>query len=120
MGALLKKKSLRDKAAKKKAAKKKQEESMEKTTKQKKAMFASDPDNAGAEKDKEEVAIKEVAVCFKASTRGTTLKEDSAKRSRRVCHFSVSIWIRQPAFFQVGRTSGSIQSRQKQVFRSIK
>ena len=33
MGALLKKKSLRDKAAKKKAAKKKQEESMEKTTK---------------------------------------------------------------------------------------
>ncbi len=33
MGALLKKKSLRDKAAKKKAAKKKQEESVEKTTK---------------------------------------------------------------------------------------
>ncbi len=65
MGALLKKKCLRDKAAKKKAAKKKQEESVEKTTKQKKATFAPDPDNAGVEKDKEEVAIKEVAVCFK-------------------------------------------------------
>ncbi len=65
MGALLKKKSLRDKAAKKKAAKKKQEENMEKTTKQKKAKFAPDPNNAGAEKDKEEAAVKEVAVCFK-------------------------------------------------------
>jgi hypothetical protein len=65
MGALLKKKSLRNKAAKKKAAKKKQEESVEKTTKQKKATFTPDPDNAGAEKDKEEAAVKEVAVCFK-------------------------------------------------------
>ncbi len=65
MGALLKKKSLRDKAAKKKAAKKKQEESVEKTTKQKKAMFVPDPDNAGVEKDKEEAAIKEVTICFK-------------------------------------------------------
>jgi hypothetical protein len=46
MGALLKKKSLRDKAAQKKAAKKKQEENVEKTTKQKKATFAPDPDNA--------------------------------------------------------------------------
>jgi hypothetical protein len=65
MGALLKKKSLRDKAAKKKAAKKKQEESVEKTTKRKKATFAPDSDNAGVEKDKEEAAVKEVAVCFK-------------------------------------------------------
>ncbi len=44
-------------SSKKKAAKKKQEESVEKTTKQKKAMFAPDPDNAGVEKDKEEAAI---------------------------------------------------------------
>jgi hypothetical protein len=65
MGALLKKKSLRDKAAKKKAAKKKQEESAEKTTKRNIATFAPDPDNAGVEKDKEEAAIKEVAICFK-------------------------------------------------------
>jgi hypothetical protein len=65
MGASLKKKSLKDKAAKKKAAKKKQEESVEKTTKRKKTTFAPDPDNAGAEKDKEELAVKDVAVCFK-------------------------------------------------------
>ena len=66
MSTSLRKKSLRDKDAKKKAAKKKQEESVEKRTKQKKkAMFAPDPDSAGAEKDKEEVGAKEVAVCFK-------------------------------------------------------
>jgi hypothetical protein len=66
MSALLRKKSLRDKVAKKKAAKKKQEESVEKRTKQKKkAAFVPDPDNAGEEKDKEEVAVKEVAMCFK-------------------------------------------------------
>jgi hypothetical protein len=66
MSALMKKKNLRAKAAMKKADKKKQEEHMEKTTKQKKkAMFAPDPDSAGAEKDKEEVGAKEVAVCFK-------------------------------------------------------
>jgi hypothetical protein len=46
-------------------------------------------------------------------TRGTTLKEDLTKRLRRVCHFSTSILIRLPAFFQVGRTSGSIHIKTK-------
>ena len=53
----MKKKSLRDKATKKKADEKKQEESVEKTTKRKKkATFAPDLDNAGAEKDKNKAA----------------------------------------------------------------
>ena len=57
MSALLKKKSLRDKATKKKADEKKQEESVEKTTKRKKkATFVPDLDNAGAEKDKNKTA----------------------------------------------------------------
>jgi hypothetical protein len=61
MSALLKKKSLKTKAAKKKTDKKKQEDSMEKTTRRKKkATFAPEPDKAGEEKDKEEVAV-----CFK-------------------------------------------------------
>jgi hypothetical protein len=81
MGALLKKKCLRDKAAKKKAAKKKQEESMEKTTKQKKATFAPDPDNAAAEKDKEEVAVKEVAVCFKCVV-GFAIRVDKGNNAK--------------------------------------
>jgi hypothetical protein len=61
MSALFKKKSLKTKAAKKKADKKKQEDSAEKTTRRKKKpTFAPEPDKAGEEKDKEEVAI-----CFK-------------------------------------------------------
>jgi hypothetical protein len=81
MGASLKKKSLRDKAAKKKAAKKKQEESMEKTTKQKKATFAPDPDNAGVEKDKEEATVKEVAVCFKCVV-GFAIRVDKGNNAK--------------------------------------
>ncbi len=65
MSASLKKKSLKIKAAKKKADKKKQEDSAEKTTRRKKkAAFAPEPDKAGEEKDKEEVAI-----CFKCVVR---------------------------------------------------
>ena len=61
MSASLKKKSLKTKAAKKKADKKKQEGSAEKTTRRKKkATFVPEPDKAGEEKDKEEVAV-----CFK-------------------------------------------------------
>jgi hypothetical protein len=80
MGALLKKKSLRDKAAKKKAAKKKQEEIVEKITKKKKATFAPNPDNAGVEKDKEEAAVKEVAVCFKCVI-GFTIRVDKGNNA---------------------------------------
>ena len=66
ISALLRKKSLRVKTAKKKSAKKKQEERVEKSTKQKKkAAFVPNPDNAGEEKDKEEVVVKELAVCFR-------------------------------------------------------
>ncbi len=61
MSALLKKMSVKTKAAKKKAHKKKQEDSLEETTRRKKkAMFVHEPDKAGEEKDKEEVAF-----CFK-------------------------------------------------------
>ncbi len=99
MSTLLKKKSLRAKAVKKYAAKKKQEESAEKTTKLKrKVTFAPDPGSAGADKDKEEAAVKEVAVCFNCVIgfaicidKGNNAEGGFNKRSWKVCRLSASI-----------------------------
>jgi hypothetical protein len=54
---------------------------MEKTTKQKKATFAPDPDNAGVEKDKEEAAVEEVAVCFKCVV-GFAIRVDKGNNAK--------------------------------------